>query len=439
MPIADVKKAFEALKAKQAPYSKFFRYYDGDQPLMYTASRLNKIFKGLDAKFQQNWCAVVVDSTKNRINLRAVRVPSAQEGLWKELWLSSELNLESDDCHEGALVSGEGFMIVDNDGQAYYNDPRLVHIFYDPARPRVKSWAAKWWVAEDGKLRMTLYYADKIENYVSKGKADNTRNAASIEAMKGNDKVIKNPLNVVPVFHFRKSRRAIRGELVNVVPVQNQINKLIADMMVAGEFGAAKQRWIISNMESNGQFKNAPDEIWDIPAGDGTGQQTQVGQFEHTPLDNYLKPIEQASGAVSSITGTPKHYFFSIGSNLSGESLTTMENPLVKKAQDWIDRFEPTWQNVASLMLKAKGQEVSPSAIEAEFDKPEVVQPRAVAETRQMNTTAGMPLTTQLRDEGKDKAYIEQMLADKQAEADLQNQSLAQNLLNAKRRMDKGG
>lgn len=439
MAIKDVKKAFEALNAKQADYKKYFNYYDGDQPLMYTASRLDTIFKGLDAKFNQNWCAVVVDSTKDRINLRNIRVPAAQEQLWKEMWMESELSLESDDCHEGALVAGESFVIVDNDGQAYYNDPRLVQIFYDPARPRVKQWAAKWWVDEDGKLRMTLYYPDGIEHYISEGKAKDMRDAGKIKPMPGNDATEANDLGVVPVFHFRKSRRTVKGDLKNVVPMQNGINKLLSDMMVAAEFGAFKQRWIISNMDSSGKFKNAPNEIWDVPAGDGVGQQTQVGQFEHTPLENYLKAIEQAAGSVSSITRTPKHYFFSIGSNLSGESLMAMEAPLVKKAQDWIDRFTPTWQNVAALMLKARGEDVAAESLEAEYDKPEVTQPRTMAETRQMNTTAGMPLVTQLRDEGKSQTYINQYQQDKQAEVDQQNTSLAQSLLDAQRRKMNAG
>lgn len=438
MSVADMAKAFKVLQAKQAPYKKYFDYYDGDQPLMYTASRLNEIFKGLDARFNQNWCSVVVDAKKDRINLRTVLVPTAQQTLWKEMWLQSEMALESDDCHEGMLVAGEGFAIVDNDGQMYYNDPRLVQVFYDPAMPRVKKWAAKWWVSDDQKLRMTLYYPNKVEQYVSQAKAESVNDARSMTQLKKGGE-LGNPLKVVPVFQFRKSRRTVKSELKNVIPIQNQINKLLADMMVAGEYGAAKQRWVISNMEINGKLKNAPNEIWSIPAGDGVGQQTVVGQFEHTPLENYLKAVEQAAMATSSITLTPKHYFFSIGSNLSGESLMAMEAPLVKRSQDWIDRAAPVWQQVAALMLAARGQSVSATDITAEFDKPEVIQPRTVAETRQLNTTAGMPLVTQLRDEGKDDDYLAQMLLDKQAEADAANESLAQNLVKAQRRMNSGG
>jgi hypothetical protein len=47
----DLKLAYEALLAKNVPYKKLWDYYDGDHPLMYTASRLEEIFKDLDAVF----------------------------------------------------------------------------------------------------------------------------------------------------------------------------------------------------------------------------------------------------------------------------------------------------------------------------------------------------------------------------------------------------
>jgi hypothetical protein len=440
MPISDLKQAYAALSAKQAPQKKYFEYYDGEQPIMYATNRLVEVFKDVNARFTQNWCAVVIDSVKDRINLRNVRVPAAVSSQWKEQWLESELFLESDDCHEAMLVGGEGFVIVDNDGQAYYNDPRQVQVFYDAARPRVKKWACKWWVNEDEKFQVTLYYPNSVENYISRARAEDVREWTEFEAMPGNEAALSNPLRTVPVFHFRQGRRRAKSDLVNVLPIQNGINKLLADMMVAAEFGAFKQRWVISNVEVNGKLKNAPSEIWDIPAGDGVGQQTEVGQFEHTPLDNYLTAIEQMSNSVSSITRTPKHYFFSIGSNLSGEALMAMESPLVKKAQDRIDRCEPVWRAVTALMIFAKsGKVVLTSEIEAEFDKSQVVQPRTEAETRGLNVQAGMPLVTALRDEGKSPAYIEQMLKDKEDDSGRQEVSLAQGLLSAQRRFDKGG
>jgi hypothetical protein len=436
MSIQDLQLAFKTLKAKQEPYNALFAYYDGDQPLVYTAQRLKEIFKDLDAYFAENWCSVVVDSARDRINLREIQVTGTAKNRWKDLWESSEISLESDDVHEATLVAGEGYFIAwpDQEGvmQGYHNDPRLVHLFYEKSEPRKKRFAAKWWVDNGERLSMTLYYADHLEYYRSRNKAKNVQDVNSVEAIAKNP-TADNPYGAVPVFHYRLGQRKVKSDLKNVVPVQNGINKLLTDMMVTAEFGAFPQRYVISNAVINGKLKNAPSEVWDLPAGDGVGQQTQAGQFAAADLENYLKGIDNMATAISSITRTPKHYFFSVGSNLSGEALIAMEAPLNKKAQDRIDRFVPVWKQVALFMLKASGEDVNPEDITPTFDKPETVQPFTQAQTRQLNVTAGMPLKTILREEGKSEAFIIQMLQDRGEEETMRQQSLAQALLNAER------
>jgi len=441
MSIQDLQLAFKTLRAKQEPYNSLFSYYDGDQPLVYTAQRLKEIFKDLDAYFAENWCSVVVDSARDRINLREIQVSGSAANQWKEIWEGSEISLESDDVHEATLVAGEGYFIAwpdeENVMQGYHNDPRLVHLFYEKSEPRKKKFAAKWWVDDGERLSMTLYYADHLEYYRSRNKAKNVQDATSVEAIAKNP-TAENPFGEVPVFHYRMGQRKVKSDLKNVVPVQNGINKLLTDMMVTAEFGAFPQRYLISNASVNGKLRNAPSEIWDIPAGDGVGQQTQAGQFAAADLENYLKAIDNMATAISSITRTPKHYFFSVGSNLSGEALIAMEAPLNKKAQDRIDRFVPVWKQVALFMLKASGVEVNEKDVLPVFDKPETVQPFTQAQTRQLNVVAGMPLTTILREEGKSRAYIDQMLKDKEEEDTRKQESFAKTMLDAERRFNGG-
>jgi len=440
----DLEKAYKALSGKAAVYKRLFDYYDGEQPLLYTNKRLEEIFRGMDAVFVENWCAVVIDSVRDRINLRGIRVGAGAQSRWEELWDESQLKLESDDVHEAVLVAGESFIVAwpDEGGepQAYFNDPRLCHVFYDPENPRIKRFAAKWWVTEEETARLTLYYPDRLEYYGTKNKFNGVSSARAFLPLE--EPQAENPYGQIPVFHFRLGRRsggAIKSDLKNVIPVQNGINKLLTDMMVAAEYGAFKQRYIISNADVGGKLKNAPNEIWDLPAGDGMSQQTQAGQFDATPLDNYLKAIENLSTAVSSITRTPKHYFFSVGSNLSGESLTAMEAPLNKKAQDRIDRFIPEWKEVARFMMLVARVEVGIRDIAIEFDAPEMVQPRTEAETREINVRAGMPLVTACRESGWNQEQIDKMLKDKEEEAKRNKSTLAQSLLEAQRRFDQGG
>ncbi len=417
----NLKEAYEALSAKGSIYNTLFAYYEGNQPLTYmNSSRMQKIFEGLDGYFAQNWCSVVIDALRDRINLRGIEVKGKHAATWQELWSESQLALESDDVHEAELIVGEAFIIcwknADGKMEAYYNDPRMCHVFYDPQYPRKKSFAAKWFVNNEGRKQITLYYEDRLEYYISKGLAKSVSSHNAFVPMLQSDGGVhtaENPLKEIPVFHFRKSKQ-IRSDLKNVIPIQNATNKLVTDMMVAAEFGAFKQRFVISNAETQGKLKNSPDEIWDIPGGDGIGQQTQVGQFDETPLHNYLEGIEKQVVAISSITRTPKHYFFQIGSNISGEALIAMEAPLNKKAQDRIDRYWAEWQNVAFFMLKHSGLDVKREDVTPQFDRPETIQPFTQAQTRQTNTNAGIALETILREEGKSKNEIELALSELQ-------------------------
>lgn len=412
----DLELAYDALNGKKAAYDLYWRYYDGDHPVVYAASRLREIFNNLDVSFNENWCEVVVAAELERINLRGLRAPNnpAAQARLDELWASNQLGLESDDAHEAALVTGESFLVVWPDEappgapggtpRAYYNDPRLCHVFYESENPRRKRYAAKWWRDDEGYVRLTLYYRDRIEYYRSQNKTDTALSAKSFAPLSD---PVANPYGAIPVFHF-KIKRLPKSDLKSVVPIQDVINKLLSNMIVAAEYGAFRQRYIISNVEVKGKLRNAPNEIWDLPASDGSGQQTQVGEFSATDLRNYLDAIDNMAGSLSAITRIPKHYFMKQGGDPSGEALLTMEAPLVKKVADRIERFAPEWKAAASFMLRLAGVDVPAEQIEPVYDPSQSVLPRTMAEIRQLSVQAGIPLLVTLKREG----WSEQQLAE---------------------------
>lgn len=448
---ADLELAVATLKAKAKYYDKLFAYYEGDQPLVYSSERLGAVFEGLNARFTQNWCAVVVDSVQERITLQRILVAdndAATEQL-SDLLTSSELMLEADDAHMAALVTGESYIIVwpdieTGEPEAFYNDPRCVHLFYDADNPRRKRFAVKWWVGDDNHRHLTLYYSDRLEYYRSmnavRSISDGTPTISN-DVNNGKSFVrvddAPNDYDEIPVFHFRRDRRVISSELQNVLSPQDAINKLLADMMIAAEFGAFKQRWVISDADIS-KLKNAPNQIWGIPAGDGEGQPTSVGEFDITPLENYLKAIDKWVTSIAIITRTPKHYFFEASSTPSGEALIAMESPLNHKAQKYIDRFMSTWSELGQFMLRVAGTSVADNAVIPVFDKPQTVQPYTQALIRKEGVQAGLPLLWLMEQEG----YTEQELADleaaKQKAAAEQRANMAQAMTDAQRNFDQG-
>ena len=442
--LTDLQRAYKALSGKRKAYTDLWAYYDGKQPTVYTSKRLKEIFRDLDATFNENWCSVVIDCATDRINLEGFAVADSADagGKLTTLFQELQLGLEADDVHEAALVTGEAFLIAwkeegDELPQVYYNDPRLCHLFYDAENPRKKSFAAKWWVDQQLKMRLTLYYPDRLEYYVSRGKHDHVSSANTFQPLP-DDPVVDNPFEEIPIFHFRPERRIIKGDLANVVPLQNGINKMLSDMMVAAEYGAFKQRWVISNGDIS-KLNNSPNEVWGVPTGDGIGQQSQVGQFDATPLENYLKAIDSLSAAVAIISRTPKHYLFSQVGTPSGEALIAMEAPLNKRVQNHIDRFTITWREVAAFLLKLSGAtEVPLISIQPQFTRPETIQPETEARIRKANVDSMVPLVTALRWEGKTQAEIDQVLKDKADEKKAAQAGLAKAMLDAQRGFDQG-
>ena len=297
-----------------------------------------------------------------------------------------------------------------------------MHLFYESSSPKEKWYGAKWWVDEENHLRVTLYYDDRLEYYRS---AKDTKSMTSVKHMdpysptdeENEDgdviNIVSHEFGEVPIFHYRLERRKVKGDIVNVIPLQNAINKLVTDMMVAAEFGAFPQRWAITDADV-GDLKNAPDQIWWIPSGDGTGQKAAVGQFEAASLKVFIDAVDHLSSSAAIISRTPKHFLFQQSGDVSGEALIAMEAPLNKRCNDHIERFTPVWKEVVQFILKLAGTDVEKKDIAINFAKVETIQPKTEAEIRQSGRTAGIPLKTLLRDEGKDDAWIEQMEKDKE-------------------------
>lgn len=442
----DLQTAVLRLTAKKPRYDMLYRYYDGLQPLVYSSEKLREIFSGLDARFTVNWCAIVINSVLDRMELRAVTVPSDDATTQALVGLREQSGLVDDEhsIHEDVCVTGEAFVLAwpnEETGaiEAFHNDSRLCHAEYDGANPRKMRYAAKWWPEADG-VRLTLYYPDRMEYYATNRayKPGETPDAKAFIPWDGyGDPVVANPYGVLPMFHFRSSRRGPQSQLTNVIEPQDMINKLTADMMVAAEFGAFRQRYVISQAGIV-NLQNNPNAIWDLVAADKDSQPTSVGEFSPTDLANYLGAINKFAQDIGVITSTPRHYFYSQGGDPSGEALIAMEAPLNKKVERLQATLEPTWRDLYSFLAYLGGLQVPSQSIYAAYEESETVQPKTTAEIRELSVRAGMPLTTVLRDEGWDEEDLAQMEEDKQAERVSQASYADAVLSQAQRQFDQG-
>lgn len=408
--MTDLDRAFTAIKNKRTNHDLAWQYYDGIQPLVYSTERLKEIFRDLSTRFNQNWCAVVIDSVLDRLTLKGFSIDDTKrQAELDRMWNEQHIELDADDIHTSCQVVGEAFVIVERDGEGirmYYNDPRLCHAFYKAENPKDMEFCAKWWLDGDTN-RMILYYPDRIERYTA-GKEPQSSKAFQPD---GDNFIEPHDYQKIPVVHFRNERRVIKSAMSDAITIQDAVNKLFADMMVAAEFGAFKQRWAITNADTK-SIKSRPGSLLTFPPSDGEGQATQVGEFQETNLGMFLDAIDRLAKSLSIITRTPKSYIMDTGAGVSGDALIAMESPLVKKCKSYKSAYSVTWKELAAFLLTLSGMPTDETEIVPVWDQIESVQPFAQAQTRKMNFDAGIPLVTQLRRDGWQETEIDQMNTD---------------------------
>lgn len=397
---------FDALKAKEEDYTTKYRYYDGDQPLKYSTERMKRAFADVNVYFAQNWISVIVSSVLERLVLKGFTSKNTTlQAEMEEKFKSLHIQLDAYDVHEAALVTHEGFIIVDvveGEKELYFNDPRMVHVQYNPERPKEKLFAGKKWTDEDGLIHITVYLPDTIEDWTSKeGKTAGSFKRISSEP---------NSLKGIPVFHFRIGRRTSKSLLdKSTISIQDAINKLFSDMMVSAEFTAFKMRVFISQADP-GQIKIGPDlKLW-LPAREGKdGQDTDIKEIGGDDLEIFIKPMTELANSLAATTRTPKHYFFSQGEVPSGEALISMEAPLVKKTLQIQENLAVTWQELGAFLLNIDGGSVKPEDIEPVWMPVETVQPLTQAQIMKTYTEANVPVSVAAKKVGWDSTEISEL------------------------------
>lgn len=404
--MADIDIALKCIKDKNQRYSMLYSYLDGDPTLKFSTERLERAFGQSFVYFAQDWGSVIINAILDRLVLKGFNSDNTQiNSVLDDLFSNLNINLDAKDVHEALQVTGEAFLVVDViDGQpeVYFNDPRLCEVVYDSDRPKVKRFAAKKWKGDDGRIYLTLYYTDRIETYVS----DTGNSAKSFSLVEINP----NEFGVIPVFHFRNSRRSMKSEFsLSTISVLDAVNKLFGDLMVSAEFEAFKMRVFISQTDP-GDVKIGPDMHMWLPANENaSGQDTSITEVGGSTLQNFLDPIEKLANVLAVTTRTPRHLFMNTGASMSGEALLVEEAPLTKKVQAKEESYTPTWQEFAVYLLKVKGINANPGEVICVWDNPQIEQPLTKAQTIQTEVAAGIPLKNALQRSGADQTEIDQI------------------------------
>jgi hypothetical protein len=427
----EIKTALQQFQARAEQYQFYRRYYDGDHRLAFATDKFRSAFGSLFRAFADNLCDSVVDSCADRLIVTGFVVEegpgSAADDAWA-IWQANRMARRAGEVHREALTSGDAYVIVwpDEAGQPtiYANDAADVTVRYDPESPGRVLWAAKVWTAEDGRLRLNMYWPERIEKYVTRNKTyvlpDGAGAFEPYEA-EGEPWPLPNPYDQVPVFHFANAARVGRfgrSELTDVIPLQDALNKAIADMLVAMEYVALPQRWAtgleVEIDEATGKprapFVPGADRVWAVGAPDA-----RFGQFDPANLVQFLDVQEKFRKEIATVSRTPLHFLIPpAGEWPSGEALRSAESGFLAKVTGRQVALGDAWEDVLRFALRVAGK---PDArLSCQWKDP---TPRADLEKAQvglMKHQLGASKRQILGELGYSPQEIEQMAEDRQGE-----------------------
>lgn len=427
-------KRLDAKRVKRNRRLKVYdEYYRGDHPLLFATEKFLEAFGGLFNQFADNFCPLVVDSVEERLNVEGFRFRAKGQGRSRRerndndawaFWQANNLDSQSQQGHLEAILKEEAYTLTwfGDDGEPVITveDPTQVIVECEPGNSRRRAAALKVWHDDWVDRQMaTLYLPDKIHKFQRSTK--NGAGSLPYDAegsstfggtwedrdLGGEPAVIDNPLGVVPVVPLTNRPRLLvpgASEIAPVIPLQDGINKLVADMLIASEYGAFRQRWATGmdvpvdpeTKQPIESRKSAMSRVW--YAEDDTAK---WGEFGSTDLRNFVVAIENFVQSVATQTKTPPHYFYLKGEFPSGESIKSAETGLVAKVRRKTRFFGEAWEETMRLAFKVKGDPRADAAdAETIWGDPESRSESELTDSLVKKRALGVPLEQLWEDAG---------------------------------------
>lgn len=428
----DVTLALRQLRDTQQNYRVYRDYYNGRQRLTFASDSFRQAFAGQVREVVYNRCAACVDAMVDRLRITGWQdasrddEESALERAALDIWTDSRLDLRHLDAHNEALTTGDAYLIVwpspeTGEPQIAVQQAHQISVVRDDEAPDRVVLAVKAWRMTRGPLagrwRVTTYEADVIRRWVTSGSVDELPGNSSTLVPYEDEAPAEtpNPWGVTPVFGLHNaSGMDLLGvsELRDLIPLQDGVNKSIADMLVAMEYVAYPQRWVtgveVPIDPETGRpmkpFKPGVDRVWIV--GD---EGATMGEFAAGDMGQFIGVQQEWDAKISRVSRVPVHWLGMSGSLPSGESLKVSEAPFVSKMQDKQADFGAVWGDAMALALTMAGySEGEASQIRPIWTNPETRSESDFWRTAELKARAGVPQQQIWREAGYTPSQIDE-------------------------------
>lgn len=414
---------FAELCARRFAYALYEAYYDGQHRLAFATSKFREAFATLFSAFADNWCEIVVDASVERIRVDGFRFGSekgqeADEAAWR-IWQRNSMDAESHLAHTEACKLGVAYVAVlpdpDDDGEAILQveHPSCCIVEIDPGHPKRRRAALRHWLDDVEGVEYAVLYTPEWVYWWQREASTARRQAGGWVATSGSGPTATPGIvPIVPLANKQRLRdRRGASDLRCMIPLQDGVNKLITDMLVASEFAAFRQRWVTGidiPIDPNtgapiATFKAAVDRVW-TSADPGT----RFGEFDVTPLANYVEASEALIRHIAAQTRTPPHYLIGQIVNASGDALKAAETGLVAKVRSKHLSFGEGWEEALRIAFLLEGDESRATAYDAMtiWKNPEHRSEAEVTDAAVKRASIGVPQEQLWKDIGYEPTEI---------------------------------
>lgn len=409
-------------------------YVDGRHRYTFVSEEYEKTFAQMLAGVCDNWMPLVLSAKTERQHVQGFRVgdDEGDKDAW-EMWQSNNLDVDFGLILWEAAKHGEAYGLVwpEERGGTFgrwfrrksglfpritTEHPGQMVVLREGGDRRRRAAAFKKWQETDGMLMGTLYLPDKVYRYQRDGTnpdkgwepRDKARSGAHWKGTHGFATVPVVPfVNQPSMLPSRASNPARmrgadghvglgRSDLAEVLGTQDELNKLVADLLVAAEVGAFRQRYAIGvQVQKDAQgnpinpYKSGPEQVWISP---GDRSEVEFGDFDATDLENFTKAWENRVNSMSARTHMPPHYLTGQIVNASGDALKAGETRLTFKVKHSNHVMGEPAEEIIRLGFAVKRDERAYATdMETKWLDPESISPSELADSLIKKLALGVP------------------------------------------------
>ncbi|MGE4424987.1 MAG: phage portal protein [Solirubrobacteraceae bacterium] len=349
-------------------------YFEGTQPQRFATEAWTEAF-GEKFALRNNWMPMVVSAVTSRMEVQGFRLdatdPEPDEDAW-DIWQANQMDLMSEVLHTDLVVTGWAYTLIwpdeNGDPRITVEDPLQAIVMRDPGDRRRILAGLKRWRDLTGTWRALLFTPDTVWTLL--GGTGGTP-ATDWEIEQAED----NPLGTVPLVEFLNNpdaRLEGHSDLEPVEELQDALDKTFADMLVASEYTAYRQRILIGGeVPTDEDGEPVTQAEFGINRLFAIESDAQIQELSAGDLSNYTKVADTIRTDIAAKTNTPPQQLLGTMVNISGDALKAAMDGLVYRARRKHRWCGESWEQTMRLSFRVMDLEEMAIAAETVWKDPE--------------------------------------------------------------------